>query len=154
MLLLASLPPCEAGRDQEIAAWRETCPLASLLSHHRCDEVNSADDDGQETLQLCGDDDLVQTLAAGQQATGAGVRDTAAAGSAAQWTRPRRRGEPQQRPAAEEGIKKLKEAGCISKGEREQKRLKEAGGISNGERGQKRGGDEQTTCVNHQVLSS
>ncbi|KAM3440753.1 hypothetical protein NHJ13734_003143 [Beauveria thailandica] len=110
--LLSSLPPWEAQRGQGIAAWRETCPLASLLSHRRCEEVGSAQNVRQTAMQLL-IDDLVETLPGGHEATEAGVRAAAAAESA-QWTQPRRK------QAAEQDFEKLKEAGCISKREREQ----------------------------------
>ncbi|KAM3558548.1 hypothetical protein MY1884_003942 [Beauveria asiatica] len=116
--LLSSLPPWEAQRGQGIAAWRETCPLASLLSHRRCEEVGSAQNVRQTAMQLL-IDDLVETLPGGHEAAEAGMRAAAAAESA-QWTQPRRKQESQQCLAAEQDFDKLKQAGCISKREREQ----------------------------------
>lgn len=88
--------------------------------------MGSAQNDRQETLQLFVDD-LVEMLSAGFEATEARVRASAATGPA-QWTQPRQKGEPQRYiVAVEDEIKKLKEAGCVSNGEREQKRLNEAG---------------------------
>ncbi|KAK8141041.1 hypothetical protein G3M48_000961, partial [Beauveria asiatica] len=106
--LLSSLPPWEAQRGQGIAAWRETCPLASLLSHRRCEEVGSARNVRQTAMQLL-IDDLVETLPGGHEAAEAGVRAAAAAESA-QWTQPRRKQESQQCLAAEQDFEKLKEA--------------------------------------------